>query len=126
MSKSTKYSTETLKNKKMSDEVYKLRRRVMTLIYEIKEFADIPRIDIRITDDDAEFLGVARLQNNIIWITERAITSDEYDLRTIVYHEVLHAVYGIGHDDECPLMRTTHMPLEASEAKKHFLKYINR
>ena len=38
-----------IKNFKMNDEVYKLRRQVINLIYEVKkEFLSFPRIEVRI------------------------------------------------------------------------------
>lgn len=120
-----------LRNKVMDSEVYALRRRVMALIYEIKEMVDIPRVEVRITDDHDSVLGMgsmgpSRGGRSWIWITERAITASEFDLRSIVYHEVLHAVYGVGHNDSCPLMKPTHTPLSKAQAQKHFMKYAKK
>lgn len=119
-----------LKNKESGAETYALRRRVMALIYEIKELVDIPRVEVRITDDHASVLGMGTMGpsrgRSWIWITERAITASEFDLRSIVYHEVLHAVYGVEHDESCPLMKPTHTPLSKAQAQKHFMKYAKR
>lgn len=98
-----KTSNSKTKNLDMNDKVYKLRRAVMDFIYEAKEVVDLPRITVRITEDHETMLGCARLKENILWITKRAI--DSYDLRSVVYHEIAHAVYGAGHDVNCPLMK---------------------
>lgn len=80
--------------KKMNSDVYKLRRRVIDLIYEIKELVDLPRVEVRITDNHESILGQGTKGQfrgrSWIWISERAIKASEFDLRTIVYHEVLH------------------------------------
>jgi hypothetical protein len=113
-----------LKNKDMNPATYALRRKVMAMIYEAKALApSLPRVDIRITEDDATTLGLARMGNKEIWITSRAVDSDKFDLRTIVFHELVHAVYGIDHDETCKLMRSTHKPLAKAEAERLFKKY---
>ena len=117
--------TKKLKNKKMDSEVYKLRRKVINVIYEIKEQFNIPRITVRIADRHDVILGVARLKDNIIWITEESITDPRYDLRTLVMHELLHAIYGIGHDKKCPLMKPKHTPLTKAECYLNFSLNIN-
>lgn len=113
-----------MKNKEMNKETYALRKQVMALIYEIKEFAEIPRISVRVTENDGCVLGRARLNRGEIWIAEKSIKG--YDLRTIVYHEIVHAVYGAEHDESCPLMKSVYSPLTKAQAKKHFLKYAKR
>lgn len=113
-----------LQNKKMNNEVYKLRREAMKFIYEAKEITDLPRITIRIIEDESKLLGAARLGTNEVWICERAVRSSKYDLRTIVFHELLHAVYSIGHDLKCPLMKPTHTPLSKGECHRLFKKWI--
>jgi hypothetical protein len=44
----TRKETKDFRNYKMNDEVYKLRRQVIDLIYEVKSVYDIPRIYVRI------------------------------------------------------------------------------
>ena len=121
----SKKASKNLKNQKMNPEVYKLRKRVMNLIYEAKELdPTIPRLNVRVTHDHERILGQARLNQNIIWISERAITASEFDLRTIVFHEVLHAVYGIEHDESCPLMKAIHKPMNKRQCEYHFKKWV--
>jgi hypothetical protein len=123
--------TSDLQNKTMNPETYKLRRKVIDMIYEIKELVgkhggSFPRVEVRVTEDHERILGKASMgrSKSIIWITERAITASEFDLRSIVYHEVLHTVYRIEHNESCPLMKPLHSPLSKAEVQRHFLKYI--
>jgi len=98
-----------IKNFKMNDSVYKLRRQVIDLIYEVKkEIRNLPRIEVRIGEArDHNVLGVAKLSRNQIWITKRAIDMSQDALRNVVFHEIVHAVTGFGHDEKCPLMKST-------------------
>ena len=93
------------KNLKMDKRIYGLRREVMGYIYEAKEVVEMPRITVRITDNHESMLGCALMEKDVIWITERAI--HEYDLRSIVFHEIAHAVFGADHDEDCPLMKSS-------------------
>jgi hypothetical protein len=111
-----------LKNLKMDDNIYKLRSKVMKHIYEAKELCEFPRITIRITEDVDDILGRARMKDNVIWIPKKSL-EDKYDLRSIVYHEILHAVYGVEHVNNCPLMSPYHMKMSKSEADRLFKKY---
>jgi predicted metal-dependent hydrolase len=100
-------NTKDFKNYKMNNEVYKLRRQVIDLIYEVKSVYDIPRIDVRIGESkNCNTLGIARLNNNIIWIAEYTINKGIDFLRNVVYHELLHTIYGIEHNENCPLMQS--------------------
>ena len=93
-------------NFKMNDKVYEDRRKVMFHIYElINEQLKLPRIDVRIgTDKHKCVLGRARLNKNIIWITKKAVDGSIDDLRQVVYHELLHTIYGCNHKRGCPIM----------------------
>lgn len=113
-----------LKHKRMNSDVYRLRRRVMAMIYEAKKLVpSLPRITVRITDDHHTTLAMATLKRDFIEVSERAITCSDFDLRTIVYHELVHAVYGFHHDEACPLMRSIHKPLSIELVQSLFLKY---
>jgi hypothetical protein len=117
-----------IKNHKMNDLVYKKRRQVMNLIYEVKkEFLSFPRIEVRIGEArDHNVLGVAKLSKKQIWITDRALNMSQDALRNIVYHEIVHAVTGFGHDDMCPLMKPTldGYLLNKKQCMKYLKKYI--
>ena len=99
--------TKQIKNFIMNNETYKLRHKVVTLLYEIKrEVENFPRIEVRIGEArNHNVLGVAQLKDKKIWITKRAVDMSEDALRNVVYHEVVHAVTGFEHDDKCPLMK---------------------
>ena len=69
---------------------------------------NLPRIDVRIGEPrNHRTLGVAALKDCKIWITKDAIDMGEDSLRNIVFHEIVHAVSGFGHDDKCSLMQPT-------------------
>ena len=109
-----KDSCQKLNNKKMNNEVYSLRRKVINIIYDIKKEVDLPRIEVRITDSHTHILGVGRMNCNIIWITEECINCNPKTLFHVVAHEIGHAVFGLSHDDNCKLMK----PIVISAATK--------
>ena len=115
--------TKQIKNFKMNDAVYKLRRQVIELIYEAKkEIKDLPRIEDRIGEPrNHKVLGVAELKNKKIWITKDAIDLGQDSLRNIVFHEIVHAVTGFGHDEKCPLMQSK---LKTILNKNDCMKYL--
>ena len=93
----------------MNDNTYSLRRKVINLIYEIKNSGvSLPRIEVRIGEARKKnLLGVAILKDCKIWITDDAINMGDDALRNVVFHEIVHAVTGFGHDEKCPLMCST-------------------
>jgi hypothetical protein len=111
----TNFSAKGHINKQMNQDTYKLRRQVMDYIYRAKnifksEGVEMPRINIRITDlEDPKslVLGTARMGgDNIIWIPSKTLERN-LDLQEIVYHEIVHTVFGEGHIEDCPLMKST-------------------
>ena len=92
------------RNLEMNSDTYKLRRKVIAIIYEAKRLVNtLPRIDVRITEcEDRHTLGAARMLDRIIWIPKTTTGRD--CLRQVVLHEILHAVYGIKHNEKCKLM----------------------
>ena len=112
-------TTTHVKNLRMSSEVYRLRREVIALIHEAKRLAPLPRIEVRVAENHASTLGVARMGQNIIWITERMVAS-----RPVVFHEILHAVYSTDHVEGCPLMSPySSGELDAETCNELFKKY---
>ena len=122
--------TKEIKNLIMNNETYKLRHKVVSMLYEIKrEVKNFPRIEVRIGEArDHKVLGVAQLKDKKIWITKRAVEMNEDALRNIVYHEVVHAVTGFGHDDLCPLMKPTldNYFLNKDQCMKYLKRYLQR
>ena len=128
---SKKKTTKNFTNFKMNNEVYEKRKKVIDFIYELKnEGFKLPRIDVRIgTDKQCDILGKARLKDNIIWITDKAIKDTNKNwLRTTVYHELLHAIYGCNHVKGCPIMSAIQTDEIVSKVKAIdiFKKYYNK
>ena len=95
-----------MKNLDMNKDTYKLRREVMKYVYDAKKLdKNMPRIDVRITEDIPTTLGSSRVNKKIIWIPKRIAKNKDYNLRHVVYHEILHSAYGIDHHIKCPLMK---------------------
>ena len=122
-------------NKKMNESVYLERRTVMNHIYTAKNLLkangiELPRIDIRIVDADrskVSSLGRARLGDNIVWIPSDVLTRYPKHLYQIVLHELLHAVWSIGHDKRSKLMHPNlQMGLKTEEAEQIFLRYAKK
>ena len=123
-------TTKNFINFKMTDEVYKLRKKVINVLYDLKNNGfDIPRIDVRIGQHkNCQVLGVARLNSNIIWITENAIDKKENEFYHTVLHELLHTIYGCEHDNKCHIM-TPYQPKVVFNKNKLltiFKKYYNK
>jgi hypothetical protein len=122
------------KNLKMSNEVYALRREVMNYLYEAKNVLrsigiEIPRVDVRITDNSGhDALGMGRLRGNIIWISTSSLKKWNTHLRDVVYHELVHAITGFEHDDNCRLMCpcVNLVPLDKDEADILLIKYFKK
>ena len=113
----------------MNDEVYKLRRQIIDLIYEAKNGGvNLPRIEVRVGEQSSSkhknVLGCAKMSGNQMWITKDAIDLGSDILRNIVFHEIAHAVYGTQHDESCPLMQSAlNTVLNKEDCLKHLLKY---
>ena len=131
-------STNRGTNKKMNNDVYKQRRQVMDFIYRAKNLLkdnniQLPRIDIRIIDLTKEaagrgVLGVARMNDNIVWIPET--TLNKKSLHAVVFHEIIHAALGIDHIKSCKLMNA-YIPVEndlltSDKVDQIFLSYFKR
>jgi len=99
-------TTKNFTNFKMDGDVYALRCKVMSVIYAVKKSGmNIPRVDVRIGEDkNCHVLGKGRLNDNIIWITPKAINKGENYLYHTVLHELVHTIFGKGHSRTCHLM----------------------
>jgi len=114
-------------NKKMNENVFKLRRKVMNFVYEAKKiYPQMPRITIRITDcNKPEVLGTAGMNRNIIWIPESTLSKGDSTIRHVVFHELCHAIWGIQHNEKCPLMKTfLTIPCSKRQCYSIFKKYM--
>jgi hypothetical protein len=117
--------------KKMDDNTYSQRRKVMDYVYEAKNLlrsngVALPRITVRITDAgccQSNYAGVAGLNTKEIYIPTR--TLNKWYLRQVVFHEIVHAVTGFMHDDKCPLMHPiVQENISKEEIDKTFISYF--
>ena len=120
--------TRKIKNFKMNDAVYKLRRQVIELIYEAKRGGvRLRRIEVRIGEQRSKYinvLGCAKMNGNKMWITKDAIDLGTDTLRNVVFHEIAHAVFNTKHDEKCPLMSAAvGTILNKADCLKHLIKY---
>jgi len=131
----SKYTNKTsygYKLNKMNDDTYALRRKVMNVIYEIKNNGYlIPRVEVRIvsedTDTQKEVCGYAYLSENVVHIAEKYAKADDNILTHLVLHEVVHAVTGFRHDDKCYLMNPyIHANPNIKKSWKAFSGYLNQ
>ena len=117
-------------NHKMNNEVYKNKRKVLDFVYELKNQGfKLPRVNVVIGDaKKCNVLGKAKLKENIIWVTQKAIDKTENELRTTVFHELLHAIYGCEHVKGCPIMSAIQPDVVANKVKsiEIFKKYYNK
>lgn len=115
MRRRSKYTNKTsygYKLNKMDDHTYNLRRKVINVLYDIKRKGfPIPRIEVRIVSEDTdcqrEVCGYAYLNQNVVHIVEKWANANSDMLTHLVLHEVVHAVTGFRHDDNCYLMNPT-------------------
>lgn len=118
--------TKQIKNFKMNDNTYKMRRSVIEILYTAKSKGIIlPRINVRIgesTHDYPNVLGVGGSHN--IWITKKAIDRSSNYLLHVVLHELCHAIFNLPHNESCPLMASVlDKPCTNSQAWKIFEGY---
>lgn len=129
------------KMRDMSSETYKLRREVMNYIYEAKNLLknklnfDLPRQTIRIVDLDPTvfleyegklipnfLLGCATRGGNDIYIPAETIERG-YDLKFVVYHELLHSAFCLQHIKGSPLMNGEYSKISSDNIDKLFLEH---
>mgnify|MGYP003539848152 CR=1 FL=1 len=127
MKKQTKNKAGMI-DKKMTDGVFALRRKVMTMIYEARELVpNLPRVEVRIVESDSNVLGVATFKGLHISITETSFMYSEEMLRHVVFHELVHTLFKVGHDEKCLLMKSViNTPATKEEAAKLFKKYADK
>ena len=122
-------TTKNFTNFKMDGDVYLQRCKVMSVIYAVKKAGmNIPRIDVRIGEDkNCHVLGKGRLNDNIIWITPKAINKGENYLYHTVLHELVHTIFGKGHSRTCHLMSAYQPQVVFSKDKliKLFRRYYD-
>jgi len=113
----------------MNDKVFAMRRKVMGILYHIKTFyPDMPRIEIRIVQNNGLVLGRASHKAFHISIMERCI--DKPYFPEVVYHELVHTCFKVEHDESCRLMKSQIDPkdriLSQNELDNLFKMYLNK
>ena len=124
-----KHTTQKHKNRKMNSDTYSLRREVMAHVYEAKRLVpSLPRVNVRITDlidKHGTELGRATMGGPCtVWIPASTVARE--DLRHVVFHEILHAAYGVKHDSTCPLMAPRVSRTTEAVQNARFLYHANR
>lgn len=64
-----KYSNSDMINKNMNNNVYALRRKISSIIYDAKTLVCLPRVNVRITDNlnpRSRTLGMAQMGDCIV------------------------------------------------------------
>ena len=116
------------KDKDMNNDTYILRTQVMSVIYDLKQsIPNLPRVEIRISDMVGAS-GLGWFGQNVIRISSKYC--NHKSLRNIVYHELGHAVLGLSHNEDCPLMASGTKELSchnisSDEGKRIFIKLYN-
>ena len=123
-------TTREFINNKMTNETYKKRKKVIKVLYELRDLGFIiPRIDVRIgKSKHYNTLALARLNDNIMFISERAVEQTENKFYHTILHEIIHTVYGCEHDEKCHLMSTYQPKVVYSKNKllTIFKNYYNK
>jgi hypothetical protein len=87
----------------MSSSTFASRKKAMAFVYEAKVLVpNLPRINIRITENLDGIMGAGRAGTCTVWLTDETINSKR--LKEIVFHEIVHAAFGLSHYKGCKLM----------------------
>lgn len=117
-------------NHKMNNDVYKNKQKVLNFIYELKnEGLKLPYVRVKIGDaKKCNVLAKAKMKKCEIWVTQKAIDNGSNELRSVVYHELLHAIYGCEHVKGCLIMDAVQPEVVANKSKsiEIFKKYYNK
>jgi hypothetical protein len=113
------------KNLEMNSHVFTLRRKVIALIYEAKRLVpNLPRVEVRIVEDEGKILGMASMMSKHISIMSSTVSDNDDVLRHVVFHELVHTLFGVRHIETCPLMKAiVNIPATKQEIHAIFKKY---
>ena len=82
-----------------------LKRRCERIIYRCRQIVpSLPRIRLYIAKSRGDVLGVGRVGEYVVWISEEMRGQSDASLRQLIVHELGHAVFGLEHDKRCPVM----------------------
>jgi len=119
------------KNLEMGDDTYKLRRKVIEIIYDANKIVRLPRINVIITErgtkEKINVLGIGSLVGLNIWIPKHTLKLSPLKIREVVYHEIVHTICKqAGHDEKCLLMKASVSNKELTRASldKRLKEYL--
>jgi hypothetical protein len=120
-------------NLPMNAETYALRRKVIEIIYRASALLTtrLPRVEVRITEPTnwrkgESWVGRAIMGDNKIWIPSNTLDMGESWVNEVVYHELIHAIFGVGHNEDCPLMSSNVKGISIADAEKLFVEYAEK
>lgn len=129
-----------LKNHEMNSEIFKLRKRVLSFVYEAKKLLpEFEHVEIRITEKEdtpegqKPYAARAHLgKKHISVLKDVAETANDLTLRGIIFHELVHTLFGVRHIESCPLMKGGYNPnlwdgsLSIENQNELLLKYYKK
>jgi hypothetical protein len=92
---------------RMDSKVFKLRRRVISIIHDANKIVRLPRINVRVTEQAVgrpKVLGRAHSNQLLIKIPKGTFNMPKETLRYVIYHEIGHAVFKLPHTRRKGLM----------------------
>ena len=110
--------------------VWDIRKKVIGIIREASTVVGyrLPRVEVRVVVDSecADAIAMARMGGCVVNVVLDHVENMSYlDLRHVVFHELVHAVFNIGHNEECALMRSTLKKTTKRQQNKIFSQYAN-
>lgn len=116
------------KNLEMNDQVFAFRRKVIALVYEANKLVpNLPRVEVRIVENEGNTLGVAHMGVKHISIMRSVVADNDDILRHVVFHELVHTLFGVRHNKKCPLMKAlVDIPATKQECHDLFKKYAKQ
>lgn len=119
-----------MKNLKMDDKVYQLRRRVMNYINRARKVGGpkLPRVDVRITENHhgGHVLGIGLMGDCIVWFPKQLFNEPDHIIAAVTYHELCHAIFSTEHNNKCPLMAPSITRISLRQADRLFKKYYDK
>ena len=129
----TAYGSKLLK---MDNNIYSLRRRVISRIYNYNnqlqklQLPRLPRIEVRVVSKCTEcpeglsgVAGYAYMNKRIIHIPENSFKYNGVLFDQLIMHEILHSI-GFNHKKNCPVMHPSMHKVNRRELENTFYNYL--
>jgi len=98
-----------------------LLERINKVITDISKHVTLPKIEVKIKPME-NAVGWGLVGKNKICIAEQCATYKDETIAHIVTHELGHAVYSLGHDVNCPVMKPAFRTVSTREQQIELLK----